>query len=113
VVEAKPLVLIALSICQVIVKPVQAPHILGLVLEPSDCVIVVERVVAVLGAFHGVASGLILMQLIHLLEIASVAHEALVACSISLTMLSAVMARKPSMTSIATVGCQVLVDLLG
>ena len=107
------MVLITLSIRQVIVKPIQAPHILGLVLEPSDCVVVVERVVAVLGAFHGLASRLILMQLIHLFEIASMAHEALVACSIRLTMLSAVMAYKPSMTSIAAVGCQVLVDLLG
>ena len=81
-------------------------------MEPSDCVIVVERVMAVLDAFYCVTPGLILLELIQLLEIAFVAHEALVAGSISLSMLSTVMARKPVITPVAAVCCQVLVDLL-
>ena len=83
-----------------------------MVLEPSDCVIIVERVVAVLDTFHCVASGWILLEFVQLLEIAFLAHEAIASRSFSLSMLSTVMPRKPVITSIATVCCQVLIDLL-
>lgn len=81
-------------------------------MEPSDCVIIVERVDAVLDAFHGMASGLMLLELVQLLKIAFVTHEALVGHHISLSMLSTVMACKSVVASVATVCCQVLIDLL-
>ena len=67
---------------------------------------------AVLDAFYCVTPGLILLEIVQLLEIAFVAHENLVTSSISLAMLPTVMARKPVITSVATVCCQVLIDLL-